>query len=62
MKERICLRLELLFLRVAMYCLMGRNVQRSQWVSRRDNNDMWYMGERLKAIHRRMATEYKGEG
>ena len=58
--NRIRLRLELLFLRVAIYCLMERNVQRSPWVSRRDNNDMWSMGERLKAIHKRMATEYEG--
>lgn len=39
---------------------MGRNVARCRVVSRRDNNDMWYMAEQLGSIANRIATGYKG--
>jgi len=38
--------------------LIGRNVQRSPVVSRRDNNDMWSMAEKLEAIAKRISTKY----
>ena len=38
--------------------LMNRNVVRSPVVSRRDNNDMWYMAEKLESIAERMRDGY----
>lgn len=46
-------------IRLAKWILIGRNVQRCQVVSRRDNNDMWAMAERLESIEKRIRTEYK---
>ncbi|MNZ18474.1 hypothetical protein D3C78_354870 [compost metagenome] len=51
---------EAALIRLAAWILMGRNVQRSPVVSRRDNNDMWYMAERLESIAGRIANGYKG--
>ena len=34
------------------------NVQRSAVVSRRDNNDMWAMAEKLEAIAKRISKKY----
>lgn len=51
---------EAALVRLAAWILMGRNVARCKVVSRRDNNDMWYMAERLESIARRMSTGYKG--
>jgi hypothetical protein len=41
--------------------LMDRNVTRSMVVSRRDNNDMWYMAERLESVAKRMRENYENE-
>jgi len=41
--------------------LMDRNVQRSGVVSRSDNNDMWYMAEKLEGIAKRMREKYENE-
>ena len=38
--------------------LIGRNVQRSAVVSRRDNNDMWAMAEKLETIAKRISKNY----
>ncbi len=43
---------------MAAKILIGRNVQRAAVVSRRDNNDMWYMAEKLEAIAKRISTTY----
>lgn len=43
---------------LAAKILMDRNVQRSPVVSRRDNNDMWAMGEKLEAIAKRISKKY----
>ena len=43
---------------LAAKILIGRNVQRAAVVSRRDNNDMWAMAERLEAIARRISKNY----
>lgn len=40
-------RIELLWLRLALYILQGCNVTRSQYTSRRNNNDLWYLGDKL---------------
>lgn len=39
--------------------LQDRNVTRAMIVSRRDNNDMWYMAEKLQAIAKRMRDGYE---
>lgn len=43
---------------LAAKVLIGRNVQRAAVVSRRDNNDMWYMAEKLEAIAKRISKNY----
>ncbi|MFL6873829.1 hypothetical protein ACJ6YJ_03375 [Pseudomonas marginalis] len=43
---------------LAAKILIGRNVQRAAVVSRRDNNDMWYMAEKLDAIAARISKNY----
>lgn len=52
---------EAALIRLAAKILMGRNVQRCRVVSRRDNNDMWSMAEKLEAVAGRISTSYKGE-
>ena len=51
-------RWEVLLIRVAVWLLLERNVARSDVVSRRDNNDMRYMAEKLDSICDRMLDEY----
>lgn len=51
-------RLEAWFIRRASSVLMNRNVARCQVVSRRDNNEMWAMAERLEAIADRIKKGY----
>ncbi|MFK3605971.1 hypothetical protein A7D21_26815 [Pseudomonas sp. AP19] len=43
---------------LAAKILIDRNVQRAPVVSRRDNNDMWYMAEKLDAIAQRISKNY----
>lgn len=45
-------------IRMAASILMHRNCNRSLVVSRRDNNDMWYMAERLESIADRISSGY----
>jgi hypothetical protein len=52
------LKLEVFLIRIAAKILMGRNTKRAMHVSRRDNNDMWYMAERLESISLRMENKY----
>ncbi|MDI5832550.1 hypothetical protein OCF84_21485 (plasmid) [Shewanella xiamenensis] len=52
-------RFEIWRISVARKILIGRNVQRSAYVSRRDNNEMWAMAERLEAIEKRMLKNYE---
>jgi len=49
---------EVSLIKLAKWILMGRNVARAPIVSRRDNNDMWYMAEKLDAICVRIEDEY----
>jgi hypothetical protein len=51
-------KVEAWMIRLAAKILMDRNVQRSGVVSRRDNNDMWYMAEKLEAIADRISNNY----
>jgi hypothetical protein len=50
---------EVFLIKIARYILMERNVPRSMVVSREDNNAMWYMGEKLSSIEKRMLKSYK---
>ncbi|EPJ91386.1 hypothetical protein [Pseudomonas psychrophila] len=43
---------------LAAKILIDRNVQRSAVVSRRDNNDMWAMAEKLEAIAKRISKNH----
>ncbi|APC14601.1 hypothetical protein BLL42_02195 [Pseudomonas frederiksbergensis] len=49
---------ETALIRLAIAILMGRNMTRSLVVSRRDNNDMWYMAEQLDDIAKRISKNY----
>lgn len=44
---------------LAARILMERNCTRSAVVSRRDNNDMWHMAERLERIAERISSNYQ---
>ncbi|HHQ4536191.1 TPA: hypothetical protein ACSP48_001054 [Aeromonas veronii] len=44
---------------LAAKILICRNVQRCKVVSRKDNNDMWYMAEKLELIAKRMRNKYE---
>lgn len=44
---------------LAAKILEGRNVNRAMVVSRRDNNDMAYMAEKLEAIAERIDEGYR---
>lgn len=46
-------------IRLAARILMDRNVHRCKVVSRRDNNDMWSMAEKLEGIADRIDRKYK---
>ena len=50
---------EVLLIKIAKHILMGRNLNRCKVVSRKDNNQMWYMAEKLGAICERMIGEYE---
>jgi len=58
MREYLRKRLECWFIFMAAKILMNRNLQRSTVTSRRDNNEMWYMGERLGLIVKRIKNDY----
>jgi len=50
---------EVFLIKIARHILMDRNVPRAMVVSRHDNNDMWYMAERLQGIEKRMLRKYR---
>lgn len=50
---------EVLLIKLAKNILMGRNLNRCKVVSRKDNNEMWYMAEKLDAICKRMIDDYE---
>ena len=51
-------KLEAAMIRLAASILMHRNCTRSGVVSRRDNNEMWYMAEKLESIADRISSGY----
>ncbi len=59
MRLKIRKHFEVLLIRFAIYVLVGRNVHRCLVVSRRDNNDMYYDGEKLELVCKRMLDEYQ---
>ncbi|AZD07507.1 hypothetical protein C4K26_2104 [Pseudomonas chlororaphis] len=58
MKRFIRRKAEAWLILLAAKILEGRNVHRSPVVSRRDNNDMWAMAERLEDIAERISKNY----
>ena len=50
---------EALLIRLAARILISRNVARSLVVSRKDNNAMRYMAEKLEDISKRITNEYQ---
>ena len=60
-KRYLHIRFEVLLLKIAKRILMGRSAGRSAHISRRDNNDMWYMAERIGNIEVRMLSEYNNK-
>lgn len=52
-------RFEILLIKIAAKILIDRNIQRSGFVSRKDNNEMWGMSEKLDAIIKRMESDYE---
>lgn len=59
LKNRTRKHFEVLLIRIAKWILLERNVQRSAVVSRKDNNEMWAMAEKLDGICERMIDEYR---
>lgn len=59
MKLFIRRKVEALLILLAAKILDGRNVHCCQVVSRRDNNDMRYMAEKLEDIAERISTKYQ---
>jgi len=53
--------IDILLLKVAVWILFDRNVQRCKFISRLDNNSLWYMGERIEAIIVRISNDYRAE-
>lgn len=51
-------KLEAALVRLAMRILIDRNVARAGVTSRRDNNAMWGMAERLESIAKRISSNY----
>jgi len=58
MKRLIRRNIEAWLILLAAKILIDRNVQRSAVVSRRDNNDMWAMAEKLETIAKRISKDY----
>ena len=58
MRRLIRRKLESWLILLAAKILIGRSVHRAAVVSRRDNNDMWAMAERLEAIAKRISKNY----
>ncbi len=59
MKNWIRKKWEIMWLWLAYYVLIERNVSRSAVISRRDNNDLWYLGEKVQGVIDRINDEYK---
>ncbi|NMZ78445.1 hypothetical protein [Pseudomonas mandelii] len=58
MKKLLRRKVEAWLILLAAKILIDRNVQRAAVVSRRDNNDMWSMAEKLEAIAERINKNY----
>lgn len=57
-KNKIRKWFEIAMLKIAVSILIGRNVQRSAVISRRDNNQLWSFGEQVEQIAKRIKNEY----
>jgi len=52
-------RWEIFLIRFASWILKSRNIDRAMFISRKDNDDTWYMSERLDSIAKRMECNYE---
>lgn len=52
---------ESFLIKIARKILIDRNVSRSGVTSRADNNDMWYMAEKLERIELRIKNKYSDQ-
>jgi hypothetical protein len=50
---------EAALVRIAAWILIGRNVHRAGVTSRRDNDAMWGMAERLEQVAKRISSNYR---
>ena len=50
---------ELALLNIAYQIIYKRNVERSLFISRSDNNELSYMCEKIEGIYSRMRNDYK---
>ena len=51
--------IELALLNIAYQIIYKRNVERSLFISRSDNNELSYMCEKIEGIYSRMRNDYK---
>ena len=49
---------EIFLIRFASWILKSRNIDRAMFISKKDNDDTWYMSERLDSIAKRMECSY----
>ena len=52
-------RVEIRELKKCVKIMQGRNCERSNHISRQDNNDLWYMAEKIESIIDRIEREYE---
>ena len=52
------LHFEILLLKFTIWVLKSRNFSRSKFISRADNNSLWYMHEKIESIAERMQSKY----
>ena len=49
---------EIFLIRFASWILKSRNIDRAMFISRKDNNQIWYISDRLDSIAKRMECSY----
>jgi hypothetical protein len=54
--------IELFWLKIAIYILIKRNGKRCDYISREDNNSLWYLGEKVEIISNHIKSEYVFQG
>ena len=49
---------EIFLIRFASRILRSRNIERASFITRKDNNQIWYISDRLDSISKRMECSY----